>query len=380
VATPAPEVRLLQELIAIPSVNPAFLPPGDPRAGERVVGEFVADTARRGGLSVSTQPVFEGRANILARLTPAGKVRHRVLLAPHLDTVGFPDLDALLKPRLKNGRITGRGACDTKGCVSAMLSAVLNVARSGQRPASTEIVFVGLVDEENGQGGSRYYARHGDSADLAVVGEPTRLEVVTAHKGDLWLQLKTRGRSAHGATPHLGKNAVLEMARVVEVLETRYAEMLQERSHPLLGSPTVNVGAIRGGTQPNIVPNECVISIDRRTLPGETEAGVKREIQTLLRSMGLTAEFDTLRLSACDALETSPELPGVQALCRAAGRRRTRGVHYFCDAAPLAAGGIPSVVFGPGDIAQAHTADEWIAVESLQRGTSILERFLRELE
>ena len=170
------------------------------------------------------------------------------------------------------------------------------------------------------------------------------------------------------------------MARVVELLETRYAATLRRRKHPLLGSPTVNVGVIRGGNQPNIVPNECVISVDRRTLPGETEAGVKREIQALLTQAGLKAEFDTLRLAPCDALETSPELPGVKALCRAARRRRTLGVHYFCDAAPLAAGGIPSVVFGPGDIAQAHTADEWISVKSLRRGTAMLERFLRALE
>ena len=377
---PAPELRLLQELIALPSVNPAFLPAGDPRAGEPAVAGFISDLARRAGLSVSTQDVFPGRSNVIVRLTPASPVRKRVLLAPHLDTVGFPNLDTLLEPKLKGDRLTGRGACDTKGCVSAMLSSVLAVARSGRRPEATEIVFLGLVDEENGQGGSRHYAEHGDRADFAIVGEPTRLEVVTAHKGDLWLQLKTRGRSAHGATPHLGRNAVLEMARVVELLETRYAATLRRRKHPLLGSPTVNVGVIRGGNQPNIVPDECVISIDRRTLPGETEAGVKREVQALLTKAGLEAEFDTLRLAPCEALETSPELPGVKALCRAARRRRTLGVHYFCDAAPLAAGGIPSVVFGPGDIAQAHTADEWISVKSLQRGTAILERFLRALD
>lgn len=376
----APELRLLQELIALPSVNPAFLPAGDPRAGESAVAGFISALARRAGLSVSTQNVFPGRTNVVARLAPSGPVRHRVLLAPHLDTVGFPNLDALLVPKLKGDRLTGRGACDTKGCVAAMLSAVLAVARSGPRPSATEIVFVGLVDEENGQGGSRHYAQHGDRAGIAIVGEPTGLDVVTAHKGDLWLQLKTRGRSAHGATPHLGQNAVLEMARVVELLETRYAATLRRRKHPLLGSPTVNVGVIRGGNQPNIVPDECVISIDRRTLPDETEVGVKQEIQALLTKAGLEAEFDNLRLAPCEALETSPELPGVKALCRAARRRRTLGVHYFCDAAPLAAGGIPSVVFGPGDIAQAHTADEWISVKSLQRGTAILERFLRALD
>lgn len=379
-AANSPIVRLLLDLIAVPSVNPAFLPAGDPRTGEARVAELVLGVAERAGLGAELQPVVPGRANAILRLSPLGPVRQRVLLAPHLDTVGLPALDALLKPRVAGGRVHGRGACDTKGCVAAMLSALLEVAKSGQRPASTEILFVGLVDEENGQLGSRHYARHGDRGALAIVGEPTRLEVVTAHKGDVWLQLKTAGRSAHGATPHLGRNAVHLMSRVVDALETDYRAQLGRRSHPLLGAPTINVGAIRGGTQPNIVPNECVISIDRRTLPGETEAGVRREIATVLRKRGLKATFDNLRLSPCHPLETDPGLPLVRSLCRAAGRKVTRGVHYFCDAAPLAEGGTPSVVFGPGDIAQAHTSDEWISVASLERGAKVLETFLRSLE
>ncbi|MCW5557889.1 MAG: M20/M25/M40 family metallo-hydrolase, partial [Verrucomicrobiae bacterium] len=368
------------ELIAIPSVNPAFLPTDDPRTGEAAVADFLSGVARKAGLDVTLQPVAPGRANLIARLEPPGPVRRRILLAPHLDTVGLPALDELLDPRIARGRLYGRGACDTKGCVAAMMSAIEAVARSGTRPQETEIVFLGLVDEENGQLGSRHYARHGATADLAIVGEPTRLEVVSAHKGDVWLELRTRGRSAHGATPHLGRNAVLGMARVVEALETTYAEQLKRRSHPLLGSPTVNVGSIRGGTQPNIVPEECVITVDRRTLPGETEATVRREIREVLGKAGAAAQFANLRLSPCPALETDPRQPLVQALCRAAGRRRTVGVHYFCDAAPLSEGGTPAVVFGPGDIAQAHTRDEWISLESLDRGTAILERFLRGLD
>lgn len=371
--------RLLRELIAIPSVNPAFLPAGDSRTGEEAMATFLAGLARKAGLEVTFQPVTPGRPNLLARLRPVGQTKRRILLAPHLDTVGLPALDTLLQPRVHQGRLHGRGACDTKGCVAAMFSAVCAVARSGRRPAETEILFLGLMDEENGQMGSRHYARHGEPGDLAVVGEPTRLEVVTAHKGDVWLELKTRGRSAHGATPHLGRNAVRLMAQVVEVLETTYAAQLKQRSHPLLGSPTINVGSIRGGTQPNIVPEECVIAIDRRTLPGESEATVRREIRAVLKAAGVAATFENLRLAPCPSLETDPDHPQVQALCQAAGRRRTVGVHYFCDAAPLSEGGTPSVVFGPGDIRQAHTRDEWISLASLDRGAAILERFLRTL-
>lgn len=350
------------------------------------MAQCLATRARRAGLTLERQSVAPERANLLVRLTPKGDLRNRILLAPHLDTVGEPNLEAQLKPRFEQKRLYGRGACDTKGSAAAMFQALLDVAEAGVRPAHTEIVFVGLVDEENAQLGSRTYASlarqrtHSDSlwADLAIVGEPTRLEVVSAHKGDVWLQLRTRGVAAHGATPQLGKNAVTEMARAVLALEGDYAAELRARSpHKLLGRPTINVGAIRGGTQPNIVPDSCEAALDRRFLPGETTAGVRREIQSVLRRAGVRAEFVDLRGAPCPSLETDPNLPLVRHFLRHAGRRRTRGVHYFCDAAPLAAAGIPAIVFGPGDIAQAHTSEEWIELEQLDAAREILVRFLR---
>ena len=211
-------------------------------------------------------------------------------------------------------------------------------------------------------------AASGFKADLAIVGEPTKLQVVTAHKGSLWLQLETRGRAAHGATPQLGKNAVHEMARIVDVLETDYAAQLRRRKHKLLGTATVNVGTICGGTQPNIVPDGCTISIDRRTLPGETEAGVRREIAALLQAKKLAAKISSAKRTPASSLETNPKLPLVRQFLRCAKQAKPAGVDYFCDAAVLSAGGIPSVVFGPGDIAQAHTADEWISLAELERG------------
>lgn len=373
-------VRLLQDLIALPSVNPAFF--SDPQLhGEHRVAAFLESAARRQGLDVESQAVVPGRSNLLVRLSPRGEVRHRVLLAPHMDTVGEPAYALQLTPVVRDGRIYGRGACDTKGSVAAFFQSLLNVAASGPRPNHTEILFVGLIDEENMQLGSRHFAQHGPQGDLAIVGEPTGLEIVTAHKGDVWLRLRTTGRSAHGATPHRGKNAVTAMARIVLALETEYAAELAARpAHPRLGRPTVNVGRIDGGRQPNIVPAECTIDIDRRTLPGETEAGVRREIIALLRRHGLKASYDNLRTSPCEPLDTCPDLPLVRSLTRAAGRKGTRGVHYFTDAAPLAAGGTPSVVFGPGDIAQAHTEREWLAISQLEKSIQILERFLRALD
>ena len=370
--------KLLRELIALPSVNPAFLPANDLRAGEQRVADFLAATAGRVGLDVEFQEVFPGRSNLLARLPASGQVRQRILLAPHMDTVGGESSE-IFDPREKDGRLHGRGACDTKGSVAAMLTALIELAGSPQRPGHTEIVFAGLVDEENGQCGSRALVAKGFRADLAIVGEPTRLQVVTAHKGDLWLQLETRGKAAHGSRPDLGRNAVHEMARIVDLLETTYAALLRKRRHALLGNPTVIVGAIAGGSQPNIVPDRCRISIDRRTIPGETEAGVRREIKSLLHRHRLKAKLLNIRSAPCLPMETNLKRPLVRQFLARVGQTGRSGAHYFCDAAVLSGGGVPSVVFGPGDIAQAHTADEWISLRDLDTATRLLLSFLQSL-
>jgi len=375
--------KLLAGLIALPSVNPAFAPPDGVSArqsrqiyGEKNVADFLAATAAKAGLDIEFQTVFSDRANVIARLRPKNKIRQTILLAPHLDTVGADE--KMFVPRIKGGKLFGRGACDTKGSVAAMLSALCNLAGSKSRPLETEIIFAGLIDEEHAQAGSRALAKK-ISADLAIVGEPTNCKVVTAHKGSLWLNLETRGRAAHGATPSLGKNAVHEMARVVDILETTYAASLKKRSHPLLGSPTVNTGKIFGGTQPNIVPDVCTIEVDRRTIPGETEASVKREIFSLLKAHSLSAKIFSAKIAPAVPLETNPKIPLVQLFLKSVKQPHPLGVHYFCDAAVLAAGGIPSVIFGPGGIAQAHTVDEWISLAELERAKNLLHHFLGTL-
>lgn len=370
--------KLLRELIALPSVNPAFLPADDSRAGEGRVADFLAVTAARAGLDVDFQKVRPGRSNVLATLSPTGKVKQRILLAPHLDTVNTVSSQQF-NPRSAGGRIYGRGACDAKGPVAAMVTALCCLAREGKRPAATEVVFAGLMDEEQAQAGSRTLAASGFRADLAIVGEPTRLQVVTAHKGSLWFKLETQGVAAHGSCPHLGKNAVHEMARIVDVLESSYAGQLQRRRHPLLGTPTINVGYIQGGTQPNIVPASCVAAADRRTIPGETEISVRAELNAWLKRHGLRATITSDKTSDCPPMETEHRLPLVQLFLQTAGQKEPAGVNYFCDAAVLSEGGIPSVVFGPGDIAQAHTADEWISKKSLESATALLLKFMRAL-
>ena len=416
--------KLLAELIALPSVNPAFVPSDTvgpccraasddqqvvptnaphPFAGEQRVADFLAATAARAGLEVEFQIVLPGRSNIIARLLPRNKIRQTILLAPHLDTVGADGTKFI--PHRRHGRLYGRGACDTKGSVAAMLSALWELAEAKSRPLETEIVFVGLVDEEHAQAGSRAFVGQASSLSsergrasgekhcagyagagrqdacptLAIVGEPTKLQVVTAHKGSLWLELETRGRAAHGATPQFGKNAIHEMARIVDLLETDYAARLRKRKHPLLGTATVNVGTISGGAQPNIVPDRCKITVDRRTLPGETDAGVQREIAASLRARNLSAKISSAKLAPALPLETNLKLPLVQQFLKCVGQTKPLGIHFFCDAAVLSAGGIPSVVFGPGDVAQAHTADEWISLAELERGKDLILKFLKSL-
>ena len=375
----SPVTQLLRDLIAIPSINPAFTTANHPLTGEARVAQHLLGIARRAGLDAELSPVLPSRSNLIVRLMPKGKVRARVLLAPHLDTVTIQD-ESQLKPVLKSHRLYGRGACDTKGSVAAMFTAVLRLTQGLRRPENTEINFIGLVDEENGQSGSRALAQQGFRADFAIVGEPTCLEVITAHKGDLWLSVETRGRAAHSSQPELGKNAIESMARVVSLLQGPYARSLKRRRHPLLGTATVNVGMITGGKQPNIVPDQCEIRVDRRTLPGEKDTEIIRDLASFLKRQKCQVRLKDWKGVPSTALETDPDLPLVRRLMKLAGQRRPAGVNYFSDAGVLGQAGIPSVVFGPGDIAQAHTVDEWISTRELESGTDLLTKFLEGLD
>jgi acetylornithine deacetylase len=169
------------------------------------------------------------------------------------------------------------------------------------------------------------------------------------------------------------------MAKIVEILEVDYAARLREQRHPLLGHPTISVGMIHGGVQPNIVPAHCHITADRRTLPGENPVKIRAEIKFLLKRNRLQATISDAKQNECAPMETDPDIPLVKTFMRAMGQKRPMGVHYFCDAAVISKCGIPSVVFGPGNIAQAHTDHEWISLASLERGTAMLVQFLKNL-
>ena len=371
--------RLLWELVEIPSINPSLECKYADFTGEERIAQFLEGKANSSGIECKRLKVLPGRENLVFRLKPSGKTKNKVMLTPHMDVV--PATPDAFVPKIKNGCLFGRGACDTKGSIASFFHAFLRLAKERNRPKNTEIIFVGLVDEEFGQAGSRTLAQKGPKANLAIAGEPTNLKVVSAHKGNLWIKLSTQGKAAHGSTPQYGRNAINRMSPILDTLTNEYPKLLSDRKHPLLGSPTISVGTIRGGSQPNVVPDSCEIDIDRRTIPGETDESVKKEMKNLFRKLKIKSpEFSATRSVPCPPLDTDPSLPIVQSFLKASNRRRTIGVPYFTDASPISMGGTPALVYGPGNIAQAHSKNEWVSLEEVEKAEQSIFRFLSNLE
>ena len=369
---------LLCELVQRPSINPSLLPDRPDLTGEARVASYLAEKAEKAGISAKRMPVLPRRQNLVLRIRPSGKTKHRVMLTPHMDVV--PGNERMFVPRIKKGLMHGRGTCDTKGSVAAFFHAFLQLACNGPLPKNTEILFVGLVDEEYGQAGSRKLAQSGPGGNLAIAGEPTNLKVVSAHKGSLWVQIITKGRSAHGSTPQNGKNAVELMSPILDSLVNDYPKILSKKTHSLLGSPTLSIGRIKGGTQPNVVPDHCEVDLDRRIIPGESEQSIIEEIKVLLRRRKISMpEIVSSRSVPCPPLETDPGLSFVRLFLKGVRRKKTCGVPYFTDASLLAAGGIPALVYGPGSIAQAHSKDEWVSLKEVDDASLAILNFLQSL-
>ena len=371
--------RLLWDLVELPSINPSLEYKDAGLTGEEKVAIYLEDLARASGIDSKRMKVLPGRQNLILRLKPSGKIKNKVMLTPHMDVVPATP-DAFL-PKIKNGCLFGRGACDTKGSIASFFHAFLRLSKETSRPKNTEIIFVGLIDEEFGQAGSRLLAQKGPKANLAIAGEPTNLKVVSAHKGNLWIRLSTNGKAAHGSTPQYGSNAINHMVPVLEALTNEYPKLLTIKVHPLLGSPTISIGKIRGGSQPNVVPDSCEIDIDRRTIPGETDKSVQKEMRNLFRKLKIKSpEFSATRSVPCPPLDTDTTLPLVRSFLKASKRRTTIGVPYFTDASPISMGGTPALVYGPGNIAQAHSKNEWVSLEEVERAEQSIFRFLSNLE
>jgi len=369
-------LSIARELVRIGSVNPMGRGIGGPAIGEERITAWLEAFLVRLGARCRRQAVEPGRDNLVAELSWPGAGRPIVLEA-HQDTVPVdgmtvPPFDA----EVRAGRLYGRGACDVKGGMAAILAALERLAAERPKGAAS-VVAAFTVDEESGFTGVRRLARDLPAgAAFAVVAEPTRLEVVVAHKGLARWRVRTHGRSCHSARPAEGVNAVYRMAPVLSALEEYAAVLSAGSSHPLLGGPTLSVGVIRGGTSVNTVPGSCEIEIDRRLLPGEDPAAAVDHCRQFLfdRFPASGLEIEPAWISD-RALDTPPDSEAAR-VCLAAVRKvrggaEPVGVPYGTDASKLADAGLPSVVLGPGDIAQAHTADEWIEVAELERAVEV---------
>lgn len=369
---PADVVELLQALVRIPSVNPDGNP-GIENPGEGACAAYVGEFLRAAGASVTLEPVLPGRPNVVGCFPSRAPGKKRIVFAPHLDTVSIVGMTIdPFAAEVRDGRLWGRGASDTKGPMAAMLWALWEM-RDRIADLDYEICFAGLIGEEAGQHGSKaFVARH--RADFAVIGEPTELGIVHTHKGSTWLHLTTRGLAVHASAPDRGSNAIYKMMDVLRIVRETVLPRFAAMRHPVLGEPTASIGTIQGGSKINIVPDRCDASIDFRTIPEQDRPGFIDEIVEELRQAcpELEATWTESR-----PLWTDPGHPLIGALERAGGN--CCGAPWFCDAAIFAAAGIPSVAAGPGSIAQAHTNDEWIALDDLRRGVEFYKAFLEQL-
>jgi acetylornithine deacetylase/succinyl-diaminopimelate desuccinylase family protein len=366
----------LAELVRINSVNPAY---GGPGEGEiaRWVRRFFEERA----IEVRDVAVWPDRPNVIARL-PGRDPTRRVILEAHLDTVSVQGMTIPpFEPRVAEGKLYGRGACDTKGGLAAMLHAMAEVKSRDIIPPC-EIWLAAVVDEEFSYRGVVSLCA-GLAAQAAIVAEPTDLRAVIASKGVLRWRIRVNGRSAHSGQPHLGVNAITHMARVVLALEADHCR-LAGSAHPMLGPATCSVGLIHGGVQVNVVPDECVIEVDRRLLPGEKADAVLAQYQNVLDE--LQAQHATLRaemeppMLIDEALATPPDSPVAQlarTVLKDMGRDdRLCGVPFGSDASKLSRHGIPSIVFGPGSIDHAHRAVEFVDVGEVQAAVDFYREFI----
>ena len=371
-----PATSLLADLVAIPSMNPMGRGRTGPEYSEQSLAEVICSFMRKNAIDAELQPGIPGHPNVIGRISVGAP--QTILLEAHLDTVHADSMTVKpFDPVVRDGKLYGRGSCDTKGSIAAFLQAVTNAVKKAGR-LRYNVVLLFVSDEEYRFTGAQHAVKKGLQADFGIVGEPTQLRIVRAHKGVTRWKIVTKGIAAHSAYPERGRNAIYSMSRIVSRLETHAAELNSVTPHPVLGSPTLSVGVIEGGQAVNIVPDRCWIEIDRRTLPNETTQTVIEPVRSLLQDLP-DWEIKEPHLSV-SGMEVSATAPVVQALSgvmkEVLGDVVVEGAQYATDAGIYNAVGIPTVVFGPGDIAQAHTASEYISLEQLDDAVTIIERLL----
>jgi acetylornithine deacetylase len=359
--------QLLSDLVSINSINPDLVP-GSP--GEREIALYIADWLKLAGLEVEILESIAGRPNVvgIARGTGGGKT---LLLNGHMDTVGVAGMTDGHRPRIDReaGRLYGRGAYDMKGGVAACMLAITEAKKQNLRG---DVIFTGVIDEEYASAGTMDLATR-FHADGAIVAEFTELQLILAHRGFVWLEVETIGKAAHGSRPDLGVDAIVKMGKVLAEMEKLDQTLRANPTHPLLGSGSLHASLIRGGQELSSYPERCLLSVERRTLPGEAPETVEAEFLEILRNVRRSdPSFNVVLRRGLDRapLETREDEEIVQALQAASVKVTNRpsqisGVPFWTDAAVLSAAGIPSVLFGPSG-SGAHAVEEWVDLASVK--------------
>jgi acetylornithine deacetylase len=366
---------LVAELVGVESVNPAFSEGG---SDESKLAEVVARRLDGLGLRVERREPEPGRVSVLGTLEGAGRGPSLMLYA-HLDTVGVEGMERPFEPDVRGGRLYGRGAYDMKGALGACLAAAQALAEDGPALAG-DVIVAAVADEEVASLGMTD-ALTRVVPDAAIVTEPTELEICLAHKGFAWVEVTTHGRAAHGSRFEEGIDANLRMGRFLARLEGLERELRESPPHPLVGPPSLHAAVLEGGTGPSTYADRCRLTIERRTVPGESEADALTEIRALLDRLleeDPSFQAEAVTTLAREPFEADPDRPVVSALARAAtavlGRRPPLvGRPYWMDAALLGAAGVDTVVMGPAG-AGAHAAVEWVDLASVASLAEILVR------
>ena len=357
--------RLLSDLVSINSINPDLVP-GSP--GEAEIANYIADWLKLAGLEVELQGSVAGRPNVvgIARGTGGGKT---LLLNAHMDTVGVAGMPDGHQPRIDGGRLYGRGSYDMKGGVAACMLAIAEARKKNLRG---DVIFTGVIDEEYASLGTMDLAKR-LHADGAIVAEFTELQLILAHRGFVWLEVETIGKAAHGSRPDLGVDAIVKMGKFLTQMESLDQTLRSNPTHPLLGSGSLHASLIQGGQELSSYPERCVLSVERRTLPGETPEAVEGEFLQIVQNLQQSdASFHAVLRRGIDRapLETREDADIVQALQAASVKvlnhpSQIAGVQFWTDAAVLSAAGIPSVLFGPSG-SGAHAVEEWVDLSSVK--------------
>ncbi|MBC7562230.1 MAG: ArgE/DapE family deacylase [Gemmatimonadaceae bacterium] len=372
------DVRALTEtLIRVDSRNPTLVSGGP---GESGCAHVLAEVLGGWGFRLEWQEVVNGRANLLARIGTPQAGAPVLLFNGHLDVVGVEGMHhPPFAPVIEGDLLYGRGSCDMKAGIAAMCVAAWQAA---QQPIRGEIVVAAVIDEEYESLGTRAMLERGIRADVAVVTEPTRLAICPAHRGFVWLEFVFTGRAAHGSRYDLGIDAIQQAATVLTALGRVQQVLLPTRTHPLLGRASLHASTITGGTGWSTYPEACTLCVERRTVPGETTASVLHEVETLLADLRRTDPTLSVTVSGGGQLpsDVAVDAPLVRRLSNASASVRgaapaSEGPSAWTDAALLNEAGIPAVCYGPGDIALAHAATEYVPLTEIDIATAVLTAF-----